>query len=181
VVDPHIQTMLDSMVTVPALVLGPRLDALAFNGLANELFRFDEQTGPFARNQVWRMFMDPRRRQLWGDGWDREQWDVLTVRTAGVLRGRHAARIGDPEFEALLGALRANSEDFAHAWNQRRTAHLDPIVVRMRSPGFGTIRVAAIRFQLLPDRADEALSTFPAADENTAKAFATFAAGGVLA
>jgi transcriptional regulator with XRE-family HTH domain len=164
-VDAHLAGVLGS-VAAPALVLNARLDVLAFNPLANELFRFGDSIGPFARNNAWRFFMDPARRELY------VEWEEIALRTVGVLRAHHANRVGEPAFEALVQAMR-ESDDFVRLWNQGRTAALDTVEMRLRHPRFGNLRVATVRF-LLPTDPDGFLSIFSPIDAETAAAFASF-------
>src|SRR6185295_17520333 len=76
--DPWFQSVLDGFTIGPALVLGPRLDVLLFNVVADALFHFDAHTGPLARNQLWRGFLDEERRRLYVD------WHEVMTRGVGA-------------------------------------------------------------------------------------------------
>ena len=170
-VDPHQARVLAS-IAAPALMLDARFDVLATNALADELFRADAtapaRTGPFRRNNAWRLFMDPAQRQLYVD------WEEVARRTAGVVRAHQANRVDDQAFKALVAALRSASPDFVRMWNEARTSSLETIVTRMRHPRLGNLKVAFVRF-LLPTDRDGFLSVLSPVDAATTKAFAQFA------
>ncbi len=166
-IDDHMRLILQQL-KVPALILSPCLQVLAFNAHAEELFQFDEDKSPLGQNHAWRLFMDPKRRRLY------VQWEDIARRTVGLLRLRHGTRQGDSSLEALLGALRSASDDFLRLWNERRTVPLGSTMVSMRHARFKTIKVATVRFLLQTDP-DYALATLCPADSNTAAAFSTYA------
>jgi transcriptional regulator with XRE-family HTH domain len=168
-IDDHTRLILHQL-RIPALVLSPCLQVLAFNPHANELFHFAADETPFGQNHAWRLFMDPTRRRLY------VHWDDVARRTVGLLRLRHGARQGDTSLEALLGALRAASADFLRLWGESRTVPLESTLVSMRHARFGSIKVATVRFLFQADP-DYALATLPPADSKTAAAFAGYAGG----
>jgi hypothetical protein len=144
-IDPAIQLTLDGFTAGPAWVLNSCLDAVAFNGLADAIYRFDDYDGPHARNMVWRGFMDPCRRELYVD------WTSFVMWGVGFLRATYATHIGDTEFENLLRALRTTSAEFDHFWStSRRTgpSSLAPSEVRLRIPRYGILKFVSVRLTL---------------------------------
>ena len=144
-IDPVIQLALDGFTAGPAWVLNSRLDAVAFNALADAVYRFDDYDGPLARNMVWRGFMDPHRRRLYVDWTSFVRWGV------GFLRATYATRIGDIEFEKFLSTLLKNSSEFERFWNDSRrtgTSSLAPSEVRLRIPGYDILRFVSVRLTL---------------------------------
>jgi hypothetical protein len=144
-IDPAVQLALDGFTAGPAWVLNAQLDAVAFNGLADAIYRFDDYDGPLARNMVWRGFMDPRRRRLYVD------WTSFVMWGVGFLRATYATRIGDVEFETLLKTLLTNSSEFERFWNDSRrtgTSSLAPSEVRLRIPGYDILRFVSVRLTL---------------------------------
>ena len=45
-----------------AMYATPYWDMLAYNRLADVVFKFDDYSGPHAHSHIWRLFMDPKRR-----------------------------------------------------------------------------------------------------------------------
>jgi hypothetical protein len=147
--------------------MNPRFDVIAFNELADAIFLFDDYDGPFIYNHLWRGYMDPRRRRLY------ERFDEQMPSLVGILRGNYASRVGEPEFEALVKALREASPEFARAWDHHRTVPLELFVaVPLATTCFGRINVFAMRFSI-PDRDGYFLVIYAPADDKTATMFAT--------
>jgi transcriptional regulator with XRE-family HTH domain len=159
--EPEIQTVLDGFTAGPALLTGPRLDVLAFNSLADAVFRFDDFPGPFQRNHVWRAFMDPERRHFYVD------WEIMMSRAVAVVRAHYATRIGNEDFETMITALREQSPDFARLWEERRTLPLDSIHIRLATRDLGALTFISTRFtvSILADHVTFFLS--PADDATT--------------
>lgn len=172
-IHPAVQLVLDGFEAGPGFVLNARVDAVAYNHLADAIYRFDDFAGPLARNMVWRLFMDPRRRRLYLD------WTDFAVFGVGFLRGHYATRIGDPEFENLLQALRGSSADFERLWKdsgRRGTSSLAPSEVRFRVPGRGILRFFSVRFNLLSSP-DHMIVLLPPADKKTSRSMAEMRPG----
>ena len=171
--DPALQSVLEGFTAGPAFLINARVDTLLSNRLADQIYRLNEEEGPFARNMVWRLFMDPLRRQLYAD------WKEFAVFGVGVLRGNYASRIGDPEFENLIRELRSNSAEFARIWresSQRGTSSLAPSEVRFRIPGKEILRFASVRLTL-PTYPDHLIVFLPALDKATSAAISAMMKG----
>ena len=77
--DENMQAALDGFQAGPAMITGPFFDVEAFNSVADRIFRFADCDGPFARNHVWRFFMDPVRRSLYAE------WSSVSVLCGSFL------------------------------------------------------------------------------------------------
>jgi transcriptional regulator with XRE-family HTH domain len=144
------QPMKDALLgfrTEPAMIGGLSWDVDAFNPLADWIFRFDDYTGPFARNHAWRFFMDPVRRSLYLD------WQRYAESFVGVMRVQYARSFGGAYFESLIGALREGSPEFRRLWELQNTMSLDPVEIGFRLPQIGAARFTSFRFHPanLPD------------------------------
>lgn len=171
-VDAGVQLALDGFTVGPAFVLNARIDAVAFNRLADVLYRFDDHEGPLARNMVWRLFMDPSRRRLYRD------WATFAAFGVGFLRGNYATRSGDPDFESLIQALRASSAEFDRLWSDSRrrgASSLAPAQVRFRVPRVGDLTFVSVRLAL-PSHPDHMMVLLPPADRTAERAMAALAA-----
>jgi transcriptional regulator with XRE-family HTH domain len=167
-IDRHVLAVVNGLTTLPALVLNPRFDVLAFNALADEVFQFGKQETALAANHAWRLFMDPVRQQVYADS-----LDAAMSRTVGILRANYATRIGDPPFEELLTGLRAGSERFARMWDEQRTASFDEPDTWTLETRLGRLNVTVVRF-FLQRAQDCVLSTLSPTDDRTAAAFLSF-------
>jgi transcriptional regulator with XRE-family HTH domain len=167
-VEPPVQALLDGLQRIPALVYTRSFDVVAYNRLADKLFELGDGQGRFALNQIWRLFMDPKRRALHVD------WEEMAARTVGVARARHGRYPDDAELAFLISTLRRESTDFNRLWKEKRTAPMDDIVVRLRHPRFGRLDANLVRF-MFHTEPNATVSAFTPADRRTALAFAKLA------
>jgi transcriptional regulator with XRE-family HTH domain len=165
IVEPAIHSVFEGFTAGPALLMSPRLDILAFNPLADAVFRFGSYSGPFAENHLWRGFMHEERRKLYVD------WEDLMFRGVALLRAHYATRIGDQSFETLIQALLQESPDFSRMWEERRTVPLDSITLRLESPDLGKLTFTSTRFSV-PTLADHVAFFLSPADEASKQALA---------
>lgn len=108
-VAPGLERLLAAMDNVPAIVIGRRMDILAWNRIAGALLGAGNRLTPDA-NLARMMFLDPACRELYAD------WERHARETVGYLRhcaGRHP---DDPGIAALVGELSVKSEPFARWW-----------------------------------------------------------------
>jgi transcriptional regulator with XRE-family HTH domain len=170
----ELQQALDAF-TAPAFLLNARMDTLGFNHLADALYAFDDFPGPLARNNVWRLFMDPRRERVYVDS---EAFGEFGV---GILRGMYATRAGDPEFESLISALLEHSATFARLWHDSRgrgTSATSPNTVRLRH-GASILSFIAVRLTR-PTRPDDLLVLLLPSDAACAAWIARMSTGRVV-
>jgi transcriptional regulator with XRE-family HTH domain len=106
-VAPALRQVMDDFPHTPAFVLGPALDILATNALADALF------APFdpADNLARMTFLDPAARRFY------VRWQWTAQATVGNLR--HAAGIDpdNPRLRRLAETLASRSAEFAALWN----------------------------------------------------------------
>ncbi len=109
-VRPAMRRLLDQLTDTPALVLGWRLDVLAWNGAATALFTdFDALDGD-RRNYLRLLFTDPGVRALHRD-WEHDARDAVAA-----LRTEAAADPDDPDLARLVDALTRADADFRTWW-----------------------------------------------------------------
>ncbi|MFF1604498.1 helix-turn-helix domain-containing protein [Streptomyces mirabilis] len=107
---PQLQTVLDALVGVPALVRSPTLDVVAANPLARALYSViytDVRTAP---NLARFTFLDPQAKQFWRD-WDRVADDLVAH-----LRAAAGATPYDRNLTDLIGELSTHSDTFRQLW-----------------------------------------------------------------
>ena len=75
-ITPQLQTVLDALVGVPALVRSPTLDLIATNSLARALYSVLYDDARSAPNVARFTFLDPRARQFW-PAWSRVADDLV--------------------------------------------------------------------------------------------------------
>ena len=95
---------------VPAYVLGPYTEVLAFNRLAEEVIFPFASVPPAERYMVRIVLMEPFVRERHQD------WERTAKQVVGLLRSNTAGRAEDPRLSALVGELTLRSEVFATLW-----------------------------------------------------------------
>ena len=115
-VSPSLRRLIEHLGPSPAILLGRRWDYLAWNSAACAVFGNFESIPRAARNQLWLIFMDPARRELFPD------WERGARLAVAKFRADSARHIGDPSFEELIQALRQRSPEFCKAWKRHEVA-----------------------------------------------------------
>ena len=109
-VRPGVRRMLEVLGPSPALVLGRRLDVLAWNRAAAALMTDFAAVPPGRRNIVWLLFLDEGVRGLYAE------WDVVARDTVACLRAAAGRFPDDPGVAALVGELSVKSDQFRQWW-----------------------------------------------------------------
>jgi transcriptional regulator with XRE-family HTH domain len=162
-VEAYIQHTLDGFRNGPAIFFSPHFDVLAYNRLAERVFEPMDGTGPFARNHIWRMFMDPKRRALYLDV---EMLDEVAVRW---MRSVHGKMPDNVYFNSLVHALCEGSPVFKRLWDAQLTSPpLDTLSMGLKLPGYGALHFTSVRFRAL--NSQDMLVLLVPAEEKVAKA-----------
>lgn len=109
-VRPAMRRLLDQLPHAPALVLGKRLDILAWNAAATALYTDFAALPAGRRNYLRLMFLDPHIRALHRD-WAHDARDAVAA-----LRMEAAADTDDPDLARLVGELTIQDPDFRLWW-----------------------------------------------------------------
>ncbi|MFF3963950.1 helix-turn-helix domain-containing protein [Streptomyces griseorubiginosus] len=132
-VHPHLRRILDELSMTPALVVGRRLDILAWNPLAAALLTDFDQLPVPRRNLARLMFTDPALRELCLD------WRTSARICVTHLRLEAARYPGDPKLAALVGELSVADADFRQWWAGRQMNGLRMGTKRLRHPIVGDL------------------------------------------
>jgi transcriptional regulator with XRE-family HTH domain len=109
-VRPAMRRLLAQLTATPALVLGKRLDILAWNPAATALFTDFEIIPPDRRNYLRLLFTNPAVREL------HENWQHDAREAVAALRMEAAADAADPDLSRLVGDLSVQDPDFRRWW-----------------------------------------------------------------
>ena len=131
-VRPGVQLLLDGMERTPALVLGPAMEALAWNVLADALYGFSRMP-PARRNVVRQLFLEPEGRDLYPD------WSAVTAQCVATLRLSAGAHPDDRGVRDIVGELSLKSEDFRRLWADHQVMTCLYGVKRVRHPIAGLL------------------------------------------
>lgn len=156
-----LQAVLDGYASGPAFVIDPCANVLAFNKIADLVYHFSDYDGPWRNNHIWRLFMDPYRRQLHRD------WPDFARYTVGLARGIYANPKVDPEYQRMLADLCKASPDFNRMWDESRregTNSFASAPVHFQVSGLGNLTFLSVRLTA-PARGDMAIFLSPFDDD----------------
>ncbi|SDN22596.1 helix-turn-helix domain-containing protein [Streptomyces wuyuanensis] len=114
-VQPQLQRLLDDLTTTPAVVLGRRMDVLAWNPMAAALITDFSRIPERQRNLVRLVFVDPAVRALYPD------WEGVAHTAVAQLR-MEARDPHDTRLATLVGELSVQDADFRRWWGAHRVA-----------------------------------------------------------
>ncbi|MEO3859522.1 helix-turn-helix domain-containing protein [Acrocarpospora sp. B8E8] len=130
---PAMRRLLDQLTETPAMVLGRRLDILAWNAGAAALFTDFAQIPANQRNYVRLLFTDPVIRDLHAD------WEDAARTSVASLRMEAAHHPDDPQLSALVGELSVQDPDFRTWWASHRVASTSYGTKHYRHPIVGEL------------------------------------------
>jgi transcriptional regulator with XRE-family HTH domain len=142
---PQLQTVLDALVGLPALVRSPTLDVIATNSLARALYSVIYTEGREAPNVVRFTFLDPRAHQFWRD-WDQVADDL----TAHLRAGTGPV---DRALTELVGELSTRSDTFRQLWARHDVRGHARGVKRFQHPVVGALDLRYDHLQLAAEPA----------------------------
>ncbi|GAA2135546.1 helix-turn-helix transcriptional regulator [Kitasatospora kazusensis] len=109
-VRPMLRVLLESLDGLPALVMGRRMEVLAWNRAASALLGDFDTAEPAARNIARITFLAPGSRTLYAD------WDACARENVAYLSMEAGRHPDDPELTALIGELAVKSPEFRTWW-----------------------------------------------------------------
>ncbi|MFG1663926.1 helix-turn-helix domain-containing protein [Streptomyces sp. Y7] len=111
---PAMRRLLDQLTHTPALVLGKRLDILAWNTAATSLYTDFAAVPAERRNYLRLMFTDPTIRGL------HQEWAHDARDAVAAVRMEAGTDPDDPELARLVGDLTIQDADFRTWWAEHR-------------------------------------------------------------
>jgi transcriptional regulator with XRE-family HTH domain len=148
--------LLDQLTETPAIVLGRRLDVLAWNPMASALFTDFDALRPAHRNYVRLLFTDPAVRALHAD------WEHAARTAVAALRMEAADDPDDPALAVLVGELSVQDADFRTWWAAHHAGGAGFGTKRYRHPVVGELTLDCDMWAG-PDGTDQRLMVLTAA------------------
>ncbi|WP_435060523.1 helix-turn-helix domain-containing protein [Streptomyces sp. bgisy060] len=155
-VRPGLVHLIDSMDAVPAVVMGRRLDVLAWNRMARALLGDFSAWEPHERNMARVVFLDPNARDLYVD------WECKATEVVSVLRLYAGCYPDDQQLLALVGELSVKSEEFRSLWAAHTVTDKGHGTKRLRHPLVGEMTLAYETLKVSGSDPDLALVTYHA-------------------
>jgi transcriptional regulator with XRE-family HTH domain len=132
-VRPALRRLLGQLTQTPAVVLGRRMDILAWNPMAAALYTDFGSVPAARRNYVRLLFTDPGLRAMHAD-WAHDARDAVAA-----LRMEAADDPGDPDLARLVGELSVQDPDFRTWWAERRVNRASYGTKHYRHPAVGDL------------------------------------------
>lgn len=169
-VRPLLRRLLDQVTDSPALILGRRMDVLAWNPMAAALFTDFALIGEADRNWARLVFTHPAVRRAYAADWE------STARSCvATLRMQATRYLDDPALSTLIGDLSIQDEDFRRWWASHQVTAASIGVKTIRHPVAGDITLDWENFVSLADD-EQSLSVMSAAPGTPAHAALAFLA-----
>ncbi|MBG0831475.1 helix-turn-helix domain-containing protein [Planomonospora sp. ID67723] len=154
-VRPMLRTLLASMEELPCMVMGRRMDVLAWNRAASALFGDFDAMAPAARNIAKITFLSPDSRALYAD------WESCARRNVaylGMEAGRHP---DDPELAALIGELAVKSPEFRTWWAEHPVQDKTSGILGFHHPIVGSLELSYETLRAVDDPTQALISYAP--------------------
>ncbi|MFE7422847.1 helix-turn-helix domain-containing protein [Rhodococcus sp. NPDC057529] len=132
-VQPQLRRLLDDLSSVPAIVMGRRMDILGWNRLAAAMITDFGQVPQKHRNYVRILFTDPTMKALYAD------WETVAKTAVAQLRMEAAKYPDDPRVAALVGELSVQDPQFSQWWAAQNVASLSVGTKTMNHPVAGEL------------------------------------------
>ncbi len=132
-VKPQLQRLLDDLATTPAIVMGWRMDVLAWNRLAAAMITDFGQVPAKHRNYVRILFTDSAMRGLYRD------WESVARTAVAQLRMQAVRYPDDPRLATLVGELSVSDAQFAQWWAVQGVASLSTGTKTLIHPEVGEL------------------------------------------
>lgn len=156
IVRPMLQRLLGELDHLPAIVMGRRMDVLAWNTAASHLFGDYGSMEPGQRNIARITFLDPVSRELYAD------WTSCARENVAFLHLDAGRNPGDPRLSRLIDELSQRSADFRRWWAEHPVQDKTSGTKRFHHPLVGDLELAYETLRAVDDP-DQALITYAAA------------------
>ncbi|MDT0544738.1 helix-turn-helix domain-containing protein [Streptomyces lonegramiae] len=115
-VQPQLRRLLDELTTSPALILGRRMDILAWNPMVAALLTDFSKIPEKQRNYAWLLFSDPAMKNL------HAHWEDIARACVAMLRREAGRNPQDQRMARLVGELSMADDDFRRWWGDHHVA-----------------------------------------------------------
>lgn len=139
-ITPAGRAILDQLDPLPAVVLSPRFDIVAYNRAYNRVVGDLDAVEPGERNQAWLFFTHPSWRTLCLRG--RAQ---AAAHMVGTMRAAMPQHLDDPLWAGMVRRLREASDEFDSLWRRHDVMHNAVPAKDFRSP-VGDLHLQVTRF-----------------------------------
>ncbi|WP_223069168.1 helix-turn-helix transcriptional regulator [Paenibacillus caui] len=145
-ISPSLRLILQELHRFPAYIMGSRWDIVAWNGIAGEIFGYDDDMTDLERNVVWRMFIKEEYRQLF------RHWEYIAKGMLAQFRNFYGKFADDPWFTDLVELLSESSQEFRTWWPQHEVLNTPEGSKELYHPELGVLDMDYSSFMLAEDQ-----------------------------
>lgn len=131
----QLQRILDDLTHIPAFVIGPRTEVVAWNAMAAALITDFGQIPPRDRYFLRLLVLDPEMRELYAD------WEGVTRLAISQVRMHNTRNPHDAALTRVVGELSLRDEDFKRWWASHDVAVRDSGSKHLRHPVVGNLQL----------------------------------------
>ncbi|MGW6919109.1 helix-turn-helix transcriptional regulator [Kitasatospora sp. NPDC054939] len=162
-VRPMLRTVVESVPDLPSLVMGRRMELLAWNRAANALFGFDA-LAPGEHNMARLTFLHADYRTLYRD------WDDCARKSVAYLSMEAGRHPDDLRLRELVGELAVKSREFRTWWAQHPVQDKTSGPARFRHPVVGDLELTYETLRSADDPTQALITYAPQPDTPSADA-----------
>ena len=160
--------LVEALHPTPAYLLGPMTRILAWNGAAAALLGSPQHIAEPQRSLLWMLLVEP------GEARDNDGRRGTARNMVARFRAEYAQHAGEPEYEAFVEELKANSPWFREWWGEHRISDTQRGTKTIDHPTLGSLRLH--HAQTVPTGSpDLRLTIYAPADAATRAALARLA------
>lgn len=157
------QLILNEMNHYPAYIVSARLNVVAWNKLASQIFGPFEETSDLERNLLWRMFTRKDYRRLF------IHWEYMAKSLLAQFRSFYGKHMYDPWLNSLADKLTEASKEFKDWWLKHDVDGIPDGNKEINHPRLGMLKMSYTNL-LLADKQNMVLTVFiPQAGSDTEK------------
>jgi transcriptional regulator with XRE-family HTH domain len=158
---PEVQTILDGLAPLPAVVYNGRYDVLAVNATYAALFPSISNAAGIERNVLWQVFTMPACCSAFADR------EIELRALVATFRGSYARHLGEPAWTGFVQRLMDRSPEFAAMWARQEVS--GPVSrVKVFRPRYGDSTVSVVTTSLaisaMPEARVVCMTPFTEAD-----------------
>lgn len=161
-ITPRLQRLLDALKYVPAIIVTPHWDIVAWNMAARLVLRDYPTMEPNDRNILRRIFLDAHERSM------QEDWESIARFLIATFRAETAKLGQDERTRELISELSASSSEFKAMWSDNEVSATGEGLKRLKHPIMGRTTFEYSSFSV-DGRPDLRLVAYTPASEKDAR------------
>ena len=162
-ISPTLRQFLNQLGTIPACVVDPRLNVVAWNAAFRTVFGDFATLPERERNLIWKLFTSPLSQQV------NEEWEELARVFLAQFRAGYGRFISDPWWATQIAELSRISPEFRELWTHHDVLNMSEGRKTMHHPLAGELSFDFLWFQTVDSGDLRLLIHTPRSNSGTAE------------